>query len=45
MAQTVSGRPLNAEARVLACICPRGICGGQSVINPTSTKLSANPDL
>jgi hypothetical protein len=29
-AQVVSCRPLTAEARVLARVNPRGICGGQS---------------
>jgi hypothetical protein len=30
MAQVVSHRPLNAEARVRARVNPCGICGGQS---------------
>jgi hypothetical protein len=30
MAQAVSHRPLNAEARVRSLVSPCGICGGQS---------------
>jgi hypothetical protein len=30
MAQAVSRRPLNAEARVRSRVSPCGICGGQS---------------